>query len=297
MQIKLITAAGILLAGTGAAASTVLNTSLPALNGSFGGGVATTTTGPTGTTITVVGPAGGANRASAANNGSWYQTDVGGGGSVGINTNYLNDNGSIYFSTVGTASKADLSHTFPALVPLSSFTSASFQFYRDGASTAAQVAPVLRLGIFRDNGGNNISFAGYLILDNFSATGNIAPDNVWTTVSATQTTSNFYTTNPVLGPTFTAGQKTIAQWLSANTATPLYVFGVNTGVGSGWNNTFAGAVDHIQFDFANGPTGNFDFAVATAGVPEPQNWVLLIAGFGLVGGAARLRRRTIAPIS
>ena len=285
-----IAAVSVLLCAANAHASTVLNTSLPALNGSFGGGVATTVTGPAGTTTTVVGPAGGANRASAANNGSWYQTDVGGGASVGITTTYLNDNGSIYFNTVGTASKADLSYAFTSLVPLSSFVGASFQFYRDGASTAAQVAPVLRLGIFRDNGNNNISFAGFLILDNFSATGNIAPDNVWTTVSATQTTSNFYTTNAALGPTFTAGQKTIAGWVSANSATPLYVFGVNTGVGSGWGNNFAGAVDHIQFDFTGGPQGNFDFAVAGAPIPEPQSWALLIAGFGLTGAALRRRR-------
>lgn len=294
MRITLIITTASVLAGTSAAASTVLNTSLPALNGNFGGGVATTVTGPNGTTTTVVGPAGGANRASAANNGSWYQTDVGGGASVGINTNYLNDNGSIFFSTVGTASKADLSYSFTSLVPLSSFASASFQFYRDGASSAAQVAPVLRLGIIRDTGGT-FSFAGFLILDNFSATGSIAPDNVWTTISATQTSSNFYTTNPVLGPTFTAGQKTIAGWVSTNSATPLYVFGVNTGVGSGWGNSFSGAVDRIVFDFTGGPQGSFDFAVAGA-IPEPQIWAMLIAGFGLTGAALRRRRAVTAQV-
>ncbi len=288
-----IVAVSVLLFSAHADASTVLNTSLPALNGNFGDGVATTVTGPTGTTTTVVGSAGGANRASAANNGSWFQTDVGGGASVGITTTYLNDNGSIYFNTVSAASKADLSYAFTSLVPLSSFASASFQFYRDGNSLAAGVAPVLRLGIFRDTG-TSVGFAGFLILDYQGAIGPTTPDNVWTTVSATQASGNFYTTNPLLGPTFGSGAKSIAGWIAANSATPLYVFGVNTGVGSGWTGTFSGAVDHIQFDFTGGPQGDFDFAVAGAPVPEPQGWVLLIAGFGLIGATLRRRRAVTA---
>jgi hypothetical protein len=42
-----------------------------------------------------------------------------------------------------------------------------------------------------------------------------------------------------------------------------------------------------------GYSGETTFSLATAGVPEPANWALLIAGFGLVGAAAR-RRRAVA---
>jgi hypothetical protein len=38
-----------------------------------------------------------------------------------------------------------------------------------------------------------------------------------------------------------------------------------------------------------------DFVLGTAGaVPEPANWAMLIAGFGLVGAVARRRRTAVA---
>jgi hypothetical protein len=38
---------------------------------------------------------------------------------------------------------------------------------------------------------------------------------------------------------------------------------------------------------------NFRFTAATAAVPEPAAWALMISGFGLVGGAMRTRKRNI----
>ncbi len=38
----------------------------------------------------------------------------------------------------------------------------------------------------------------------------------------------------------------------------------------------------------------FDSSPAVGGVPEPASWAMLIAGFGLVGAAARRRRRSVA---
>lgn len=43
-------------------------------------------------------------------------------------------------------------------------------------------------------------------------------------------------------------------------------------------------IDHIQYGLA----------AATAAVPEPASWAMMIGGFGLVGGAMRLRRKTLA---
>ncbi len=48
-----------------------------------------------------------------------------------------------------------------------------------------------------------------------------------------------------------------------------------------------------HFSDSNSPGYEGIVNVATAGVPEPTNWVILLAGFGLVGFAAR-RRRAVA---
>ena len=49
------------------------------------------------------------------------------------------------------------------------------------------------------------------------------------------------------------------------------------------------------FDFATNGTGQAVFSYNGAGVvPEPASWAMLIAGFGLVGAAARRRRAVTA---
>jgi hypothetical protein len=55
---------------------------------------------------------------------------------------------------------------------------------------------------------------------------------------------------------------------------------------------------NLNFDILRNPGFTFDsaqvFALAgTAAVPEPATWAMLIAGFGLVGGAARRRRARV----
>jgi hypothetical protein len=48
-------------------------------------------------------------------------------------------------------------------------------------------------------------------------------------------------------------------------------------------------------DQASNPDGDYDDFIVRAtvtGVPEPATWAMLIAGFGLVGFAARRRRET-----
>lgn len=280
------------LISTSALSQTVLNTQLAAINGNYGSGVATTTTNANGTTTTVVGPAGGANRATGAPNGSWYQSDVGGGGTVGITTTYSNDgNGAAFFNTTSDASKGDLRYNFTAPVALSSLTAASFDFYRDATTTSgANFAPVLRFDMLK-----NGSFAGSLVFEYIYQGQTPPPIGTWTTMNATLNSGIFWATNAALGPTFASadgGQKTLAAWLSANAGSDLAVIGLSTGVGSGWNGTFSGAVDHVAVAFDGRASQNFDFAVA-AGVPEPASWALLITGFGLVGAAARRRRNIV----
>ena len=70
------------------------------------------------------------------------------------------------------------------------------------------------------------------------------------------------------------------------------------GCGGGYCNwtpigvTFAGIAKSIDFGGGADATGydNITFGSAAPGVPEPASWAMLIAGFGLVGAAARRRR-------
>lgn len=58
-------------------------------------------------------------------------------------------------------------------------------------------------------------------------------------------------------------------------------------------NGFVSGLNTLTLRVTNngGPTaGRFDNLVLTASVPEPESWAMLIAGFGLVGAAARRRR-------
>ncbi|WP_425228220.1 PEPxxWA-CTERM sorting domain-containing protein [Sphingomonas sp.] len=287
-------AAATVLVGSAATAQTVSNTSLQNLNGTNGAGVATTTTTPTGTRTTVVGPGGGANRVSGAfTTNQWYQNNVGGGGTVGITTDYSrNGNGSAFFSTTSADSKADLQYYLSSPIALSSLSSVSFDFYRDPASTTtALFSPVFRFDIYK-----NCGFAGALVLENYYQANQNAPVGTWTTVSATLGTGQFWATNAALGPTFAdanGGVKTMAEWIAANSTANLSVVGLEIGVGSGWTGTFSGAVDNVRVAFANGPNvnANFEVAAVAAAVPEPASWAMMIVGFGVVGFALRRRAK------
>ena len=60
---------------------------------------------------------------------------------------------------------------------------------------------------------------------------------------------------------------------------------------------FVAGVNTLTFNVLNsggGPTGFNAEISGTAFVPEPATWTMMISGFGLVGVAARRRRRTVA---
>jgi len=298
----LAAAAAAAFVASAATAETVNDTSLQNINGVFGTSVVTTTTNATGTRTTVTGPGpnAGANRASGTPVlNSWYQANVGPGSTVGITTDYARSgNGSAYFnSTQGDTGKGDLVYNFGAAgaserIALSSLTSVSFDFYRSSASTTtATFAPVLRLGMYKDN-----TFAGSLVFENVYQTQQNAPVDSWTTLTANLNNGIFWATNAALGPTFASangGQKTLAQWIADNAGANLTVYGLEIGIGSGWNNQFYGAVDNVKVDFSGGRSVNSNFEVAANGaVPEPATWGMMILGFGMMGASARYRRRS-----
>jgi hypothetical protein len=233
-------------------------------------------------------------------NPNWVYNNTRGGGSVGIRTNYpRSGNGSVYFNSPGSSGKADIEYfADPVLVggnfvpnpfnpssilgPLAALSHLSYEWYRDGSSTApASLHPVLRLGILRVNS-DNTAAVGYLTFERVYNGFGAAPTNSW---QSDDIVSNNYKLWATASLGFGEVLKTIPEWVSAANAVgaTLYVISVNAGIGSGWNGTFEGAVDNITFGFGGNYT-TYNFEV----VPEPAS--MLALGSGLIG-LLGLRRR------
>jgi hypothetical protein len=240
---------------------------------------------------------------------NWRYNNVRGGGQVGIRTNYpRSGNGSVYFNSSSNSAKADIEYFAdpvnaggnfapnplnPAslLGTLNQLTHLSYEWYRDSSSTTLNyLHPVLRLGILRVNSDNSTNI-GYLIFERAYNQGTSAvPTDQW--VSEDIFASNYKllaTASLGFGDpnvNLSAVLKTIPEWLTAasNANATLYVISVNAGFGSGWTNTFQGAVDNITFGF-NGQYTTYNFEV----VPEPAS--MLALGSGLVSLMALRRRR------
>lgn len=287
LRTSMVAALAIATLGTAAQAqTTVLNTELGVLPSP-----GSTVTDATGTRSTNSAD-GSANRVSevfAAN--EWQQRNVGGDGVVGITTDYARSgNGSLFLSTVDSGSKADMEFYFSSPLSLSSFVSASYDWYRAGTSTnnAIQV-PSLRLALQGQGGFSYLIFEPY-----YQGAWATAPVDSWQTstigMSSTVWSNNSNlnlpggTTSCAIG-CFT----TLGSWVDANPNA--VVLGFSTGVGSGWNGAFTGAVDNIAFSF-DGSGESFNFEVAA--IPEPGTWATMILGFALIGGTMRVARRRAA---
>lgn len=271
-------------------ATTVNNTDLPNVSGTYGAGLATTVTGPTGTLTTVTGPGGGSNRAGAGLvYDKWAQQNVGGNASVGITTTRpRSGTGSVEFTglTANTA-KADLEYYFSQPISLAEFESASYDWFRASTSTTNGIqVPSLRLLVNDEN--FTLPATTYLIYEPVyqNGPGYVAPTDVWQTESITL--GSMFWNNGGLnnGGSFT---RSLGAWLDSNPG--LLVYGLSTGIGSGWNGTFFGGVDNIAYNFG-ARADSFNFEVAA--VPEPAAWAMMIGGFGFVGAAVRRRKAKVA---
>jgi hypothetical protein len=246
-----------------------------------------------------------ANQGQAIGASGWYYNNVRNGATVGVNTERPRDgNGSVSFKSEDGGDKADLEflangvdfggNFFAAgsLGAFSDFSGASYEWWRDGASTnPASQHPVLRILLDADGDLNTTGDRGGLVFERVYAGGSILTDQwVGDSIGADTALWNFglglgFAAN--INATAFAYDATLTEWQAflANAA----ILGFSSGVGSGWNGEFGGAVDNISWTIAGQTTtSNFE---TTAPIPLPAP--VLMLGSALLGlGAMRLRRKT-----
>ena len=256
----------------------------------------------------VAAPAMAENTATPGSTDGWSAANVTGGGTVAISGTYARpgETGSLQFTGASSASKADYVHSVTGTLGELAFNagaSISYDYYVNSASSVADhLAPALRLAFF-DVASNK---SGYLIYEpvyNGYTVASGVPQDGW--VHADITNANFWM-RAFGGPSHNVEQYnvTLDDWANGATFPGSYQLSANTliyslevGIGSGWDGTFTGAVDHVNVNFGQGGTSgvstNFEVA-ATPAVPEAATWAMMIAGFGVVGGSLRRRRTAVA---
>lgn len=260
-----------------------------------------TVTTPTGTVTNPGGPD--MNDPFAFN--TWLRDNVRGGSTVGITSTYARSgNGSAYMSgTIANTSKADMEYYFGGQYvnpfKLSDLNGLAYDYYRNSSSTAgAGLAPSLRIMIDEDGvlGGTDQSI---LIFEPIYNGTSIIPVDQWVSNTITGSSNlwwrQFNPGNTVVNPfgqllssyASAGGVSSAGRTINGNSL----VYGLSSGIGSGWNGTFDGAVDNIEVSYAsNDVTFNFETQAVTA-TPEPASLVLVATGFFGIAGFARRRRK------
>ncbi|MCS6864074.1 MAG: PEP-CTERM sorting domain-containing protein [Gemmataceae bacterium] len=229
----------------------------------------------------------------------WFYNNVRGGGVVGINTAYprLGD-GSVLFISPSGSGKADIEFLGGAVTNIfgnatatsslgsfAAFQGMSYDWYRDGTSTnpAAQ-HPALRILIDADGNLATTGDRGYLIFErSYNALPTLTDQWVSDTIGPNTVLWNS-STSGLFGPQ--VFNRTLAQWQAQ--LPNAVILGFSSGVGSGWNGQFRGAVDNISWTIA-GQTTTTNFEVAAPEIPEPATLGVL-AALGLTGLVCRRRR-------
>lgn len=180
------------------------------------------------------------------------------------------------------------------LMSLSGVTGLAFDWRIAGDSVSGynpSYTPALRLLVQDGNARSELIWEG--VYNN--TYGNTVRDEWYSSSFA----DNFYQFVAGQGVTTAGGQqvnKTLQSWILSNYSSTAFVSGISVGDGSGALATYHAFVDNVTLGTTAGSTTyNFELPSAIGAVPEPATWAMMIAGFGLVGGAIRRRSTTLVP--
>ncbi len=235
----------------------------------------------------------------------WQRIDIRATASVGITGDYpRSGNGSVLMTSGDGAGKTTWQY-FPTggLGPLSSFISATFDWYRDSVSTTGvNFSPVFRIRVDNDGNPLTVNDQSWLVYEPAAWGFGPAPTDTWVTANITATTFMWVwqagAANSQI-PMFNMGQFAAGAYVPEPGGFPIpataTILGVQVGTGSGWAGTFRGAIDNVGLTAASMlGSDNFELnaPLAPVSVPATDLWTLLGLA-GLLSGLAarRLRRR------
>ena len=258
-------------------------------------------------TVVVTAPAvktvAGARESDAPALDAWLRNNVGGGGSVGVSADYpRSGTGSAFMATTSGASKADFEYYFGGAViapfTLGSLSGASFDVFRDASSSvAAHLHPSLRFFVDADGSMATTNDRGYLIYEAVYNGGGAVVEGAWTTYNIGASSNLWFRQFGPPGQTEEVFNRSLAAYQTGYTPTAGFqqltgssvVYGLSTGVGSGWAGTYTGAVDNVNVRY--GQAGDVTFNFEVAAVPEPSTYALMGSGLLALAGVAARRRR------